>query len=287
MTTGAADPAVPSRTSKLRFVCPRCRGPLDPARGVDRCAGCGFTVSRRGGIISFVADNNSQDWRTFWESKASAPDGDSSSGTAYTFSIQHRYIVDAFYRLCGDVQLSARVLDVGCGNALFWKALFGTRPIVGVDYSIGMCSLAHKRGMEVYHADAMTLPFADAQFDLLYSAEILQYVDDLPAFMMELGRTCRPGGRIIVSTLNRLSLIRRALGVYKRIFPPHKLPTHSTLIMRTAEEMVAAGTTANLRVGTICRTHFPFPWQRNSQNTRYFLEPLASNVIVEFLKPAH
>jgi SAM-dependent methyltransferase len=285
MTTGVVDASAPSRANELRFVCPQCRGPLDPAHGVDRCAGCGFTVSRVGGVISFVASDGEHDWRNFWENKASAPDGDTSTGVAYAFSIQHRYIVDAFSRLCGDVPSSARVLDIGCGNALFWKALLGTRAIVGVDYSIGMCCLARNRGMEVYHADAMGLPFADAHFDLIYSAEVVQYVDDLPALMRELGRTCRPGGRIIVSTLNRGSLIRRALGVYKKIFPPHKLPTHSTLVMRTAEEMIAAGTAANLRIGTICRTHFPFPWEHNSQSSRYLLEPLASNVIVEFLKP--
>ncbi len=279
--------APPSRTEGLQFVCPRCRAPLDVEQAADRCSSCGFATSRIDGIVSFVADGSAEEWRKFWESKAAAADGATSAGDAYTFSIQHRYIVDAFHTLCREVPTSARVLDVGCGNALFWKSLFAELPVVGVDYSLGMCRRARARGMEVYHADAMALPFADAQFDLVYSAEILQCVDDLPAFLTELARVCRPGGRIIVSTLNRLSLIRSALGVYKRIFPPHTLPTHNTLIMRTAKEMAAAGSIAHLRLGTICRTHFPVPWRYSSTNTRYIFEPLASNMIVEFIKPAH
>ena len=276
--------ATPTRANDLQFACPRCRAPLDLEHDVDRCGNCGFAVRRIGGIVSFVADSSAEEWRKYWEKKASGPDGNTSTGDAYNFSLQHHYMVDGFRALCGDPPASARILDIGCGNGLFWQALFGNRAVVGVDFSIGMCSLAMARGMEVYHADARALPFADAQFDLLYSAEILQYIDDLPALMAELARICRPGGHIIVSTLNRLSLLRRSVRAVRRVFPRRQAAPPAVVVMRSAEEISAAGQSAHLRLGTICRSHFPLPWRYNSSQARHALDPLASNAIVEFIK---
>lgn len=284
MTTDVADLAAPRGAGELSFVCPRCRAPLDPPHGDDRCDRCGFTVSRGGAIISFVADSNPDEWQNYWEEKARRPDGNTSTGDAYNFSLQHHYMIDSFRTMCGDPPASARILDIGCGNGLFWEALFRNRAVVGVDFSVGMCSLAIARGMQVYHADARALPFADAQFDLLYSAEMLQCIDDLPGLMAELARVCRPGGRIIVSTLNRLSLLRRSVRGVRRVFPRRHAAPPTVGTMRSAEEISAAGQSAHLRLGTICRSHFPLPWRYNSSQTRHFLDPLASNTIVEFIK---
>lgn len=279
------DTMVASTHRDLHFACPRCRTPFDPEHGDGRCAGCGFSASHSGEILSFIPRDNTDAWRSFFEGKATAPGGDTTRGVAYAFSIQHRYIVEAFRKLCGGLPASATILDVGCGNGLFWKALFTDRPVIGVDYSLGMCSLAKARGMQAYHADARALPFADDQFDLIYSAEILQYVDDLPALMRDLARLCRPGGRIVVSTLNSTSMLRRAYRAVRSIFPRRNAPTHGALVMRSAAAMIASGNSARLQLGSICRTHFPFPWEYCSGRPRYLFEPLTTNLIVQFTKP--
>jgi ubiquinone/menaquinone biosynthesis C-methylase UbiE len=194
-------------------------------------------------------------------------------------------MIDTFRRLCGHLPAAALVLDVGCGNGLFSEAMFGQRQIVGVDYSLGMCSRARSRGMRVYHADAMALPFADAQFDLVYSAEIVQYIDDLPAFIAELARVCRPGSAIIISTLNRSSLLRQASGRIKEILL-RRSAEPSTTIMRSVQDMLAAAELSHLQLGKVCWSHFPFPWQHFTASRRYRFALLASNLIVEFTKIA-
>jgi ubiquinone/menaquinone biosynthesis C-methylase UbiE len=194
-------------------------------------------------------------------------------------------MVNAVRRFCGDLGTEAPILDVGCGNGLFWHSLFGARPAVGVDYSLGMCALARARGMAAYHADALALPFAAEQFEFAYSIEILQYIDDLPAFLAELARVCRPGGRIVVSTLNRSSLLRRTVRTVQKFVPRPHATSRRTIIMRSAGDIQAAGLPSGLQVRAVCWSHFPFPWDHCSGRPRYLLNPLASNVIVEFAKP--
>jgi SAM-dependent methyltransferase len=82
---------------------------------------------------------------------------------------------------------------------------------VGIDFSFEMCVLARARGMLAYQADALALPFADEQFDLVYGAVRLEHIDDLGTLFAELGRVCRPNGRVVVGTANRASLARRCL----------------------------------------------------------------------------
>jgi len=132
----------------------------------------------------------------------------------------------------------------------------------------------------------MALPFADDQFDLIYSAEVLQCVADLPALLAELARVARPGGRVVVSTLNRTSLFRQAMRLVRKAVPRSGAPAHTPSVMRTADEIVGSAHASALVVGRVCWVHFPFPWLWSPRSNRHLAEPLASNMIVEFIKPA-
>jgi ubiquinone/menaquinone biosynthesis C-methylase UbiE len=223
------------------------------------------------------------EWQTFFEELAASRAGDTSAANDYRFAIQQRYIVEAFRRLFGEISPDMRILDVGCGNGIFWHALLGMRPVIGVDYSLTMCKIARVKGMLTYHADARALPFADNQFDLIYSAEVLQCVDDLPALGAELSRVCRPGGRIVLSTLNRRSLFRRGMRLARK-FVPTKAAAHRRSIMRTAAEVASLEQNSSLAFTRACWAHFPLPWLHCTNGTHYRLEILATNVIIEFVK---
>jgi SAM-dependent methyltransferase len=110
-------------------------------------------------------------------------------------------------RLLGDVE-SLRVLEVGCGSAMCsrWVARQGAHP-VAFDISAGM--LRHARagaastGVEVplLQADAEFLPFADAAFDLAFTAfGAVAFVADSARVMREVARVLRPGGRWVFAT---------------------------------------------------------------------------------------
>lgn len=71
-------------------------------------------------------------------------------------------------------------------------------------------------GSDVHRVDGARLPFRDAEFDRVVVVDMLEHVEDEAAFVAELARVTRPGGRLVVNTphLKRSALrrLRHALG---------------------------------------------------------------------------
>jgi SAM-dependent methyltransferase len=69
---------------------------------------------------------------------------------------------------------------------------------------------------DVHRVDGRVLPFPDAEFDRVVVVDMLEHVPDEAAFLAELARVTRPGGRLVVNTphLKRTLLrrVRHALG---------------------------------------------------------------------------
>lgn len=101
------------------------------------------------------------------------------------------------------------ILDAGCGTGVFTRKVlsFKTR-VVGLDISLPMLRAAvRKYDNGRFHAaaaDLSSLPFADQSFAKVYSMTALEFVEDARAAMLELDRVTRPGGTVVVTTLNSL-----------------------------------------------------------------------------------
>jgi SAM-dependent methyltransferase len=121
---------------------------------------------------------------------------------------------EADARLLGDLR-GRRVLEVGCGAAAAarWLATEGARP-VAVDLSAGMLRHA-ARGAEtsgvrvpLVQADALALPFPDANFDVAFTAfGAVPFVADSAAVMREVFRVLRPGSRWVFSVTHPMRWI--------------------------------------------------------------------------------
>jgi 2-polyprenyl-3-methyl-5-hydroxy-6-metoxy-1,4-benzoquinol methylase len=80
-------------------------------------------------------------------------------------------------------------------------------------------AVASIRGLvseDVHQVEGGRLPFADASFDRVAVVDMLEHVPDEAAFVAELARVTRPGGRLVINTphLKRTLLrrLRHALG---------------------------------------------------------------------------
>ena len=104
---------------------------------------------------------------------------------------------------------ASRALDLatGTGDIAFGLAERGAR-VTGLDLTIRMLQLARAkmpaRPRVAYLAgDMMTLPFGDAQFDLVTAGYGLRNVPRLERAIAEIHRVLRPGGRLLSLDFNR------------------------------------------------------------------------------------
>ena len=126
-----------------------------------------------------------------------------------------------------DLNWDERVLDVaaGNGNATLAAARRGCS-VTSTDYVAKLleCGAARARaeGLDVKFevADAEALPFADASFDAVLSTFGVMFAPDQSTAARELGRVCRPGGRIGLANWTPASLVGRMFTVLGRQLPP-------------------------------------------------------------------
>jgi 2-polyprenyl-6-hydroxyphenyl methylase/3-demethylubiquinone-9 3-methyltransferase len=109
-----------------------------------------------------------------------------------------------------DALAGLRILDIGCGGGLLCEPL--TRlgaSVVGVDPSetnIAVARLhAAKSGLAVDYRASTAEALADAgeRFDIVLAMEVVEHVADMPLFVARCGEMVKPGGLMIVATLNR------------------------------------------------------------------------------------
>ncbi len=132
--------------------------------------------------------------------------------------------VESFFRSAGHLAAvemdfegfeGRRVLEIGSGGGAH-SALFKLRgaSIISVDITPErVLSTARKlnlipegRGFAV-EADAESLPFADASFDIVYSNGVLHHSTDTRRCISEVRRVLKPGGRAVVMLYARNSAI--------------------------------------------------------------------------------
>lgn len=108
------------------------------------------------------------------------------------------------------------LLDAGCGPGILARALLRNRPgdfsITVLDQSAAMIKYCvdNTRDAGTVHAtigQLEALPFADVSFDVALIMGALEYADARTA-VREISRVTRPGGLVVLTMLNPLSLYR-------------------------------------------------------------------------------
>ena len=109
--------------------------------------------------------------------------------------------------LIGLVQLGD-VLDLACGDGVLSEMLAShARSITAADVSPTLIAAARERlkpftNVRVLEADMHALPLDAKKFDLVFLMHALAYTERPQAVLAEAARVLRPGGRLVVATLN-------------------------------------------------------------------------------------
>ena len=105
------------------------------------------------------------------------------------------------------------VLEIGCGTGVHARLLAGAGArLTAVDLTPTAVELTKRRldlaGLhaDVREADAESLPFADASFDLVWSWGVIHHSENTDRVVAEIARVLRPGGRLALMVYHRSSI---------------------------------------------------------------------------------
>ncbi|MDB6084752.1 MAG: bifunctional 3-demethylubiquinone 3-O-methyltransferase/2-octaprenyl-6-hydroxy phenol methylase [Gammaproteobacteria bacterium] len=183
-----------------------------------------------------------------------------------------------------------KVLDVGCGGGILSEAMAraGAR-VLGIDLAQSVLDVAELHALEgkveleyrAVSAEELAAERPDA-FDVVTCMEMLEHVPDPAATLAALATLARPGGDIVVSTLNR-NLRAFAVAIVGAEYLARVLPrgTHDYLKFIRPSELAGWGREAGLELADLTGISYnPF--------TRAFrLSPDTSvNYLAHFRRPA-
>lgn len=153
--------------------------------------------------------------------------------------------VDYIDRQCGGLD-GKLVLDIGCGGGLLCEAMAsrGAR-VTGIDLAEKSLQVArlhlHESGLEVDYQHASAEDFAadsDTRYDVVTCLEMLEHVPDPGSIVHAAATLLKPGGRLVLSTINRnpkafalaivgaeylLRLLPRGTHTYRKFIKPSEL----------------------------------------------------------------
>lgn len=135
------------------------------------------------------------------------------------------------------------LLDVGCGVGNLW-------PFVRERFSrcVGVDAVRYEGlpdDVEFAQADLNSprIPLPDGCADVVASIETIEHLENPRAFMRELVRLAKPGGHVIVTTPNQLSLLSLLTLIVKQRFSAFQdvhYPAHVTALLEVDLRRIAA-----------------------------------------------
>ncbi|HJZ50368.1 MAG TPA: class I SAM-dependent methyltransferase [Roseiflexaceae bacterium] len=128
-----------------------------------------------------------------------------------------------------------RILDLGSGmgGTSVALGLAGAAPLA-FEYNRAYCDIIRLRAgrydmpLPVVNGAGEQLPFADASFDLAIAWDVVEHVQDPALLLAELARVLRPGGRVLLTVINRFAFRD----------PHYHLPLLNWLPRRLAEAII-------------------------------------------------
>ena len=215
MTFPTAQPAVQSEAGPqpgLDFlVCPLCHGPLEPLAAALHCRACDRGFPLRDGFPDLVIgerfDDPTSREKMMYEEQSNA-------------DLTRNYLLPLFRQLWSRRTPPPRLLSLGCGSGTDVDLLTSEGfDCVGIDCgNRSQVWERRERKSRFVLANGKHLPFADGSFDGVFCGCVFPHVgvvgdscqvatdywQERSCLAREMGRVLRPGGKVIVSSPNRL-----------------------------------------------------------------------------------
>jgi ubiquinone/menaquinone biosynthesis C-methylase UbiE len=188
--------------------------------------------------------------------------------TSDAAELYERYLVPALFRpwaadlvVLARLRQGDRVLDVACGTGVVARrATDDVGPggrVVGLDLNAGMlavarsASAAEERAIEWCESSALSMPFADQSFDVVFCQQGLQFFPDRRAGLQEMHRVLVEGGHLMVSAWRSIEhspvMLAFAAALEHRIGPGASATLRAPMLLGDAGELGDLLTSAGFR----------------------------------------
>jgi 2-polyprenyl-3-methyl-5-hydroxy-6-metoxy-1,4-benzoquinol methylase len=147
-------------------------------------------------------------WKDYFNNKVSTHNGSVMASDYYdekSFFVQR----DNILKWLGEPK-GLEILDAGCGVGAFSEPLAKDNTVHGVDFAEKSLEFASKRGLITHLDDLTRMKFDEGRFDITLCIGVIQLVhEEYENVIKELVRVTKPGGTVLVETLNKNSFLRK------------------------------------------------------------------------------
>ena len=185
------------------------------------------------------------------------------------------------------------VVDIGCGSGGITRSISGLfAQYIGCDVVAydGFPSDPWAARVEV-NLDRAPFPLADASADLVLGVEVIEHVENPRAFVRELARIVRPGGRVLITTPNQLSFLSKLTLVTRNQFSafqerPGLYPSHISALLEEDLLRIAreCGLT-NIEIHFSGAGRIPFSAKRWPTGLGFGGRTFSDNVLLTAVRP--
>lgn len=161
-----------------------------------------------------MSNTNNTNWKQYFDDKANTHGAAVQSSDYFneeSFFMQRNNTL----QWLGEVK-GKEVLDAGCGVGAFSEPLVQHNTVYGVDFSVKSLEFAAARGLKTMSEDLTALPFENGKFDVVLCIGVIQLIEQYEAVIKELARVTKPGGTLLIQTLNRSSIQRKLLKLFEK-----------------------------------------------------------------------
>jgi 2-polyprenyl-3-methyl-5-hydroxy-6-metoxy-1,4-benzoquinol methylase len=111
---------------------------------------------------------------------------------------------DRYTRIMGLVNRSGKILDLGCADGFYSRAIAGRgNQVIGIEANPEyVCDSSPDANPCFLQARGEKLPFEDGYFDSVLCIDVIEHVEDDAVVLSEISRVLRPGGQLVLSVPN-------------------------------------------------------------------------------------
>ena len=131
-----------------------------------------------------------------------------------------------------------RMLDIGCANGRFMLRMqqLGWQ-VQGVEFNQTAVDICGRNNLDVFHGELEDAGLEENTFDLITARHVIEHVPNPDAFIADIARLLKPGGRMHLRTPSSEALGRRIFGEF---WYANDAPRHLFLFSKQNLNMLAA-----------------------------------------------